>query len=410
MPSAELATITGGHDRPVKTCFVSMPFAGESLEWYEFAVRPAFEEAGFLCHFAQDVVARGPIAAKVFQMIRAADIVLVDLSGRNANVFYELGVAQTLGKPVVLITQDIESIPFDLRSLRVIVYQSTPAGAARFREAVGQVLDRLRVDDSEFRPLLDFVPDIAAIDRPEDARLRTRIAELEQSLAERDQQLRTMQATGVHGANELLGLAGELRSMFSRTTDELLAKVDDRVVTCRVQNEQLKAELNRVQSIEREYRAMKAGVFVNPHWKGRDFDVDPELCFLLMPFREPWSNEVWTLLNKVIGTCGFRCQRADEKDGRIIMDDIWELICRARVIVADLTAKNPNVTYEVGLADVLGKDVVLLSQNPGDVPFDFLGVRLITYENSFGGVNKLSADLEKRLRSIRNSGTRAASK
>ena len=54
-------------------------------------------------------------------------------------------------------------------------------------------------------------------------------------------------------------------------------------------------------------------------------------------------------------------------------------------------------THEVGLADVLGKDLILLSQAFHDVPCDFFGVRLITYENSIGGVRKLSADLAKRL-------------
>jgi hypothetical protein len=83
------------------------------------------------------------------------------------------------------------------------------------------------------------------------------------------------------------------------------------------------------------------------------------------------------------------------------MDDIWDGVCRARVVIADLTAKNPNVTYEVGLADVLGKDVELLSQTPNDVPFDFLGLRLVTYENSIGGVRRLSDELRKRLERIR---------
>jgi hypothetical protein len=406
---AGLATIRASDDQPVKTCFVLMPFAGESRDWYEFAIRPAVEGAGFRCKRADEVFEPGPITEQVFRNIFDADVLLVDLSGKSANVFYELGVAHALGKPVVLIAQDIESIPFDLRSLRIIVYKSTPAGAPHFIEAVRSVLLHVGSGDSIRRPLLGFVSELAAVDRSEVAHLRTRITELEQLLVERDQQLTAMQATGVHGANDLLGLAGELRSMFSRTTDELLARVDDRVVTCRVENEHLKAELDRVQLIEREYRVLKASLLVNPHWKGRNFEVDPEFCFLLMPFREPWSDEVWTLLDKIIGNCGFRCQRADERDGRIIMDDIWESVCRARIIVADLTAKNPNVTYEVGLADVLGKDVILLSQNPEDVPFDFLGVRLITYENSFGGVNKLSADLEKRLRSIRKSDERAAS-
>ena len=47
------------------------------------------------------------------------------------------------------------------------------------------------------------------------------------------------------------------------------------------------------------------------------------------------------------------------------MEDIWEGVNKARLILGDLTSKNPNVTYEVGVADVLGKDVVLLSPPDG---------------------------------------------
>jgi hypothetical protein len=86
------------------------------------------------------------------------------------------------------------------------------------------------------------------------------------------------------------------------------------------------------------------------------------------------------------------------------MEDIWDGVRRARVVIADLTNKNPNVTYEVGLADVLGKDVIMLSQTPDDVPFDFLGLRLVTYDNSIGGVRKLSDELRKRLERFRPSG------
>ena len=139
---------------------------------------------------------------------------------------------------------------------------------------------------------------------------------------------------------------------------------------------------------------------MNPHWSGRSFEVDPDLCFLLMPFREPWSDDAWTLIDGVVNSCGLRCERADEQEGRVVMDDIWEGISKARVVVADLTAKNPNVTYEVGLADVLGKQVILLSQAPDDVPFDFLGLRLITYENSIGGVRKLTEELRSRLQNL----------
>jgi hypothetical protein len=70
------------------------------------------------------------------------------------------------------------------------------------------------------------------------------------------------------------------------------------------------------------------------------------------------------------------------------------------VTVADLTGGNPNVAYEVGLADVLGKEVILISQE-SDVPVDFRGARLILYSNSIEGGLRLREELTDRLKSIR---------
>ena len=88
-----------------KTCFVLMPFAGESRDWYQVAIRPAVEGAGFRCKRADEILGTGSITEEIFRNIFNADVLLVDLSGKNANVFYELGVAHAIGKPVVLIAQ-----------------------------------------------------------------------------------------------------------------------------------------------------------------------------------------------------------------------------------------------------------------------------------------------------------------
>ncbi len=135
---------------------------------------------------------------------------------------------------------------------------------------------------------------------------------------------------------------------------------------------------------------------VHPLWKGR-YDVDTDLVFLAMPFSENWSDGVWDMISNIVSSAGMNCVRADETSGRVVMDDVWELICKAQVIIADLTAKNANVAYEVGLADVLGKPVILLSQTP-NVAFDFLGSRLITYDNDFNGAKKLKKELTERLK------------
>jgi hypothetical protein len=141
-------------------------------------------------------------------------------------------------------------------------------------------------------------------------------------------------------------------------------------------------------------------MYVKPLWKGRNFDLENDLCFLLMPFSQKWSDQVWRTIDEIVTNCGLKCERADQHDGRVIMDDIWKGICRARVIIADLTAKNPNVTYEVGLADVLGKDVILLSQSTASrkIPFDFLGQRLLVYNTTEEGRKNLAVDLEKKLK------------
>ncbi len=47
---------------------------------------------------------------------------VADLTGRNPNVMYEVGIAHTVGKPVIMVTQDIDDVPFDLRALRCVVY------------------------------------------------------------------------------------------------------------------------------------------------------------------------------------------------------------------------------------------------------------------------------------------------
>jgi nucleoside 2-deoxyribosyltransferase len=72
----------------------------------------------------------------VWQSINEARVVVAELTGRNPNVFYELGIAHTLGKPVIMIAQAIEDVPFDLRHLRCILYTYKPDMITKFEEAL----------------------------------------------------------------------------------------------------------------------------------------------------------------------------------------------------------------------------------------------------------------------------------
>ena len=61
------------------------------------------------------------------------------------------------------------------------------------------------------------------------------------------------------------------------------------------------------------------------------------------------------------------------------MEDIWELINKSRIIVADVTGKNANVFYELGISHTIGKDYIVLTQNELDVPFDLKHRRYFKY-------------------------------
>ena len=63
--------------------------------------------------------------------ISSADLIVADLTGQNPNVFYEVGIAHTLEKPVLLLSMSIEDIPFDLRHRRVLPCEYTPMGCKR---------------------------------------------------------------------------------------------------------------------------------------------------------------------------------------------------------------------------------------------------------------------------------------
>jgi hypothetical protein len=98
--------------------------------------------------------------------------------------------------------------------------------------------------------------------------------------------------------------------------------------------------------------------------------------------------------------------RADDDifaTGKII-DQVWTGIRAARVLVAELTSRNPNVFYELGLAHALKKPVVLVSSNEGDVPFDVRHIRVIYYDvnDPFWGQKLIAKVAENVLSALKN--------
>src|SRR6185369_2400985 len=94
-------------------CFVLMPFAEDFTIVYETIERAL---RGLMsCTRADDLRIGKPILARTLHGIGTAELIIADLTGKNSNVFYELGLAHARTKNVLLLTQKMEDIPFDLR-------------------------------------------------------------------------------------------------------------------------------------------------------------------------------------------------------------------------------------------------------------------------------------------------------
>ena len=81
------------------------------------------------------------------------------------------------------------------------------------------------------------------------------------------------------------------------------------------------------------------------------------------------------------------------------MDKIWNGICAAQLILADCTAENPNVFYEIGIAHAIGKKVLLITRSAKDVPSDLKQIEYIRYEYTPEGTDELIDKLETFIKS-----------
>ena len=135
---------------------------------------------------------------------------------------------------------------------------------------------------------------------------------------------------------------------------------------------------------------------------GRPTEVERKRdVFVLMPFSQTLRPLYDDHVKKVCDLLGLTVGRADDFfSAHAVIKDVWNGISFARAIVADCTGRNPNVFYEIGLAHVLGKPVVLITQNHEDVPFDLRHIRFIQYNFTPRGMADFEATLSGTLRNV----------
>lgn len=112
-----------------------------------------------------------------------------------------------------------------------------------------------------------------------------------------------------------------------------------------------------------------------------DLKIERDLIFVLTPFHPTYKKQ-FEVIASVCNSLGLKAMRGDEE---FVQGDVFphilRLIARARIVVANIDGRNPNVFYELGIAHAMGKPVILIAPSPEDVPFDIRTKRLVLFQS-----------------------------
>ncbi len=144
-------------DKPI--AFLIMPFGEEFDAVYESFMKPVLQGVGFEVHRADDIESQQNILKDIVDRISSSDLIVADLTGGNPNVFYELGLAHAIRKPVILATQSVEEVPFDLKSYRLLEYSTHFVEIEKSKQKLIDYANGFLEGNVPFgSPVTDFLP------------------------------------------------------------------------------------------------------------------------------------------------------------------------------------------------------------------------------------------------------------
>jgi len=142
-----------------------MPFSPTASErnWtevFERVFQPSLEDCGYSCKRAE--TSRGSLIASIVEGLVEADLVIADVTDRNANVFYELGVRHSLRRGTIIVSQGTDHVPSDLRGYWFLPYGLRPAEVAKFKADIKRIVaafeEHPKRSDSPVSDYLDREP------------------------------------------------------------------------------------------------------------------------------------------------------------------------------------------------------------------------------------------------------------
>ncbi len=159
-PEATMDSVAAALDQPSglrvlegssHMAFVMMPFTPELDAVYYEGVSPSLEDSGLKALRSDEIASAGIVFEQIRTAIQNARLCVADVTGANPNVMFEVGLAQSMDKPLILIAQDTDSLPFDIASFRIIRYQ--PSATAELRDTmtrfVQAVLTEGKLEEAE---------------------------------------------------------------------------------------------------------------------------------------------------------------------------------------------------------------------------------------------------------------------
>lgn len=247
----------------------------------------------------------------------------------------------------------------------LIAYERGVARNAR----IGRI-DRVRVRNGEVRVEYSFVPGL-----PEIPPHRVEALEWELGLME-------WELNRTHWAIKDVDLAAELIAAGAITAQQ-------------------------VEALPSEFRVLFGtdGIGTPVHVQPTIFRVpagqlEADLVSVMLPFRRDF-NPVFDALRKAGEELGMRVLSANDVwNESEIIQDVFSLIYRSKVVICDFSGRNPNVFYEAGIAHTLGRPVIPIVQQEADIPFDLQHHRYIKYLNNAEGRQALLQELTPRLRTL----------
>lgn len=186
--------------------------------------------------------------------------------------------------------------------------------------------------------------------------------------------------------------------MLRESLEKRIYDLTDRLVSKEERWRDINHLLIESKGVNREFSSAEHRVQTNKFLEAsglekEDFEVQSDLVFVLTPFNEKFESE-YEQIAKICSDVGLRCARGDEEHIRgDILSHILKNIVKARVVVANINGRNPNVFYELGIAHALDKPTLIVSRTIDDIPFDLRSRQLVVYSKD----NEFSEQLSKAL-------------